>query len=435
MSTKRAKKKVIIIGAGLAGLSCALRLLEQNYSVEIIESSDDVGGRVRTDSQDGFLLDRGFQVLLTAYPEAQRLLNYKELSLKAFYKGALVRVEDQFQKLADPFRHPFDALLSAFSTTSTLADKLRVGELRRFVSSGKLEELFEREEQTTKAALRKLNFSEVIIERFFRPFFGGIFLEKELMTSSRMFEFTYRMFSQGDATLPARGMSAIPDFLASKLPAGTIRLNTRVSAVDSKQVTLANGDVLETDSVVIATSQSAAAKLLNEDPPATQRDALCIYFAAKKSPINGLMLVLNGDSSGPINNLCIPSSVAPEYAPANAALISVSIVGDLAKKVETGGSEEEFLLASVEDQLRDWFGPQTQDWRHLKTYKITDALPAASSVRLCSPERTRTPKAAIYICGDHLDTPSINGALRSGRVAAETLIEDLAGKRSNSQAA
>lgn len=423
------RKKVIVVGAGLAGLSCALRLVEGGCAVEVLEAADAVGGRVRTDAHEGFLLDRGFQVFLPSYPEAKRLLDYESLALKPFYAGALVRSGGRFHKLADPFRHPLDALMSALSPTSTLGDKVRVAELRRSVSSVLAEDLFSRDETTTAEALNRRGFSRGFVEQFFRPFFGGVFLERELATSSRMFEFTFRMFAEGAAALPARGMGAIPEQLASRLPAGAIRLRTRVASVETGvetgAVTLDTGERLEADAVVVAVEQAAAARLFGEEAPRSRRTSVCLYFAAEEAPVEEPILILNGEGRGPVNHLCVPSLVAPSYAPPGAALVSVSALADEAVRACAGTAGGESLVAEVRAQLSGWFGERAGGWRHLRTYAVERALPAQTSVSPCTPERVRTRTPGVYRCGDHMDAPSINGALRSGRVAAEALLEDV----------
>ena len=418
------RTRVLIVGAGLAGLSCAVTLVREGCEVQLLEASDGVGGRVRTDTQDGFLLDRGFQVLLPSYPEARKLLDYEELKLESFYSGALVRVGGRFHRIADPFQHPVDALINMLSPTSSLQDKLRIAELRRSVMNAEVEDLFLRKETTTASALKARGFSPAFIEHFFRPFLGGVFLERELSTSSRMFEFVFRMFAEGGAALPALGMSSIPEQLALKLPNGTIRLGRRAEAVDSGVVVLDSGERLEADAVVLAVDAALASKLLGQASPPAQRSAVCLYFRAEEPPIQAPILVLNGEGRGPINNLCIPSQVAPMYAPPDASLVSVSVVGHEHVSKDASSDNDETLLTSVKTQLVDWFGEGAARWQHLRTYRIAHAFPEQSRVSLCTQQMTRTQRMGVYVCGDYLDTSSINGALRSGRLAAETLLED-----------
>ena len=350
------------------------------------------------------------------------MLDYSRLALSSFYAGALVRAGGRFHKVADPFRHPLDAALNVLSPTSTCGDKLRVAQLRSRVTSVTVEELMRREETTTAEALLRARFSPTIIEQFFRPFFAGVFLESALETSSRMFEFTFRMFAEGDAALPSEGMAALPKQLVSTLPAGSVRLHEKVARIEPDGVVvLDSGERLSAGAVVVATEQSTAARLLDQPEPAPAHGAVCIYFAAEKPPLSDSILVLNGEGSGPINNACVPSNVAPSYAPAGASLISVSVLEDRAS------GDDAALVSSVREQLTEWFGQAAKGWQHLRTYKIARALPRTPHVALCTAERTRMERRGLYVCGDHLDTLSINGAMRSGRVAAEAVIEDIAG--------
>jgi phytoene dehydrogenase-like protein len=422
----------LIVGAGLAGLTCARELAAAGCTSEIVEASERAGGRVATDRVEGFTLDRGFQVFLTAYPEARRALDYDALSLKPFYAGALVRSGGGFHRLADPFRHPLDAALAAFSPAGTLDDKLRVGRLRGLVARGPVESLFARPETTTAEALRREGFSGSITEQFFRPFFAGVFLERELRTSSRMFEFTFRMFAEGDAAVPSAGMGAIPEQLAASLPGGSIRLRAPVAAVQTGAVTLADGERMTADAVVVAADQAVARRLLgrtveraNLGGDGGSRDAVCLYFAAERPPVAEPILILDGEGRGPVNNLCVPSAVAPSYAPAGAALVSASVVDGAAASLT-----DERLEEAVREQLIGWFGRDVRGWRHLRTYRIARALPEQGKVTLCTPNRTRTARRGVYVCGDHTDTASINGAMRAGRLAAAAVAEDALGAES-----
>lgn len=374
---------------------------------------------MRTDTVENFLLDRGFQVLLTAYPEACRALDYERLSLRSFYPGALVRSGGRFHKLADPFRHPLESIASLFSPIGTLADKLRVAKLRRRVQGDALEDLFKRPETTTIEALRAEEFSDSMIEKFFRPFFGGVFLESELRTSSRLFEFLFRMFSSGDTALPADGMSAIPEQLARTLPANSVRLQTQVARVEPRIVFLASGEKLSAEAIVIATEEPAVAKLLGRPPyPASFHGVTTIYFAAERAPLCEPILILNGEGSGIINNVCVPSAVAPSYAPSGAALIAISILD------EQQQGDDNVLEETARAELRSWFGQTVSAWRHLRTYRIRYALPEQTSLPFDGNNSPARLQPGLYACSDHLDTASINGAMRSGRRAAEAIIKD-----------
>jgi phytoene dehydrogenase-like protein len=407
--------KVVIIGGGIAGLCCALGLQERNIPCVILEASDAPGGRVRTDRVDGFLLDRGFQVLLTAYPEVRRLLDLKALRPRGFAPGALVRIGGKFHRVSDPFRQPWELPATLLAPIGSLADKLAIGRFRRHVRQGTVEGIWTRPETSALEALRGFGFSQRILDSFFRPFFGGIFLETELATSSRMLEFVFRMFSEGTAALPADGMGAIPEQLAGRLPPGTLRTGARVELIGEGRVVLVRGERVPAAAVVIATEASEAARLLPDLHPPGSHDTACLYYAAPKPPVAKALLVLNGEGSGPVDNLCVPSAVSPSYAPAGQALVSATVVG-------AADADEKSLEIEVRRHLTSWFGIAVADWRHLRTYRIPLALPARKSLEPAALPVRRRP--GLYLCGDHRETPSLQGAMASGRRAAEAVIED-----------
>ncbi len=384
-------RPVTIVGAGLAGLSCARELKAHGVEAVLLEASEHVGGRVYTDEYEGFLLDGGFQVMLTAYPECRRLLDYESLHLKKFYPGALVRFGGKCHRVADPWRHPAEAAASLASPIGTFMDKMRVSSLRTSVTQATIADLFQRPETTTLQALKNYRFSANLIDRFFRPFLGGIFLERELETSSRLFEFIFKMFSEGDTALPATGMRAIPLQMGHELD---VRLNTRVTE-------------LPQGPVVVAVEAPEAARLLGEAAPPTGRSVDCLYYAAEAAPVTEPILILNGEGTGPVNNCSVVSAVAPGYAPAGASLISVSV---LKSAPET----------AVRTQLAEWFGPNVMRWQHLRTYHIPYAQPVQ---KVYAPKDARV-RPGLYRCGDYAQNASLDGALASGHLAARALLED-----------
>jgi phytoene dehydrogenase-like protein len=410
---------VYVVGAGLAGLRCARRLHERGVTATVLEAGDAVGGRVRTDRVDGFLLDRGFQVLLTAYPEARSVLDYRELELHPFYPGALVWTGGRFVTVADPFRRRLDGLRSLVAPVGGLGDKLKLASLRRRVVAGSLEELFARPETSTGQALARDGFSDEMVDRLLRPLFGGLLLDRELGASSRMFEFLYRMLALGEAALPTRGMAAIPEQLANGLPPGCIRLGQKVTEVGDGGLVLHAGERLRARAVVVATDGPTAAGLLGEGAAPASAAACCLYFAADRAPIDEPVLVLDGDGAGPVNHLCVPSAVAPTYAPAGMSLVSATV---LERPGLPRGAD---LEAAVLGQLADWFGSAVVGWRHLATYQIPHAQPAQPPGALDPPARPVRVRPGVYVCGDHRDNASIDGALTSGRRAADAVLEDL----------
>ena len=426
--------EVVIIGAGLAGLSCALSLEAAGVPVTLLEASDAPGGRVRTDLVEGFRLDRGFQVMLTAYPEAKRLLDYDALQLKKFEPGALVWHGGKFHRFADPFRNPMGAARLLFDPIVPLADKLQVAKLRARVQRGTCEEMFARPEKTTRDYLQAFPFSADIIERFFEPFFGGVFLERELVTSSRFFEFLFRMFSAGDTAVPAAGMEQIPLQLAAKLRAGTLMTGARVSKVtrsaQSFQVEIEGREKLEARAVVLAVAGNEGNALLGgvggwsvpEVRAWNKTTAFC--YAAQQAPVNEPIILLNGEgrAAGPVNNVAVMSAVSPAYAPPGAHLVVASVVGE-------APAEDAALMRldeAVRAHMRKWFGPVVDSWRMLRAYPLARALPQQRHAEWEQAPVRVGGTGGVYMCGDYRETASIQGALASGRRAAEAVIHDLA---------
>jgi phytoene dehydrogenase-like protein len=409
---------VLIIGAGLAGLSCARTLHREGVSFRIIEASGAVGGRVRTDSFDGFLLDRGFQVLHTAYPEALDQLDYEALQLCGFLPGALVRYQGEFHRLSDPWRQGGSFLSSILSPIGKFADKLRLAALRSDVRRKTYEQIFLEPESSALLNLKKRRFSHRMTESFFKPLIGGALLDTKLAASGRMFEFIFKMMSEGDAAVPAAGMGAIPAQLAASLPQDSICLNARVHSISGHTVKLTTGDVLDAGSVVVATEGPEAMRLLGHTQKVHSRSVCCLYFSAIEAPVDEPILVLSGSSRGPITNLAVMSHVAPSYAPRGEHLISVSAVGWPTR-------DEDTLISMVRGQLKNWYGLVVQEWRLLRVHRIEHALPAVYPLERVLPPRL---SPGLYLCGDHRSTPSIQGALESGRLAAESLLRSMRGQ-------
>lgn len=277
-------RPVVIVGAGLAGLCCALKLQANNVPFVILEASDRIGGRVGTDYLGGFQLDRGFQLFYTAYPEAKSILNYDALQLHKLANTVLVCFGGRLHKASDPFRDPITAIPNPFSPIGTVPDKVKASLLRQQIVSKSLKDIFEEKDAQTKAALHNHQFSENIINRFFQPYFSTVFLEKDLRTSSKMFEFMFNMIANGSITLPAKGMQAIPDQLASKLPAERIITQVRVAAVSDYYLRLDTGDEIDAAAVVVATDGPDASLLLRDLPKPRTHAVTTVYFEAPTPP-------------------------------------------------------------------------------------------------------------------------------------------------------
>lgn len=413
--------EVVVVGAGLAGLSCARTLAQHGRSVLVLEAADAAGGRIRTDRLDGFRLDRGFQVLQTAYPEARRALDLAALDLRPFTPGALIRFGGRFHRIADPWRAPRAALATLRAPIGTLGDKWRLARLRRSVLAADIDALYARRERPTAEYLRERGFSAAMVERFLRPFFAGVFFDPALAVSSRAFEFYFRAFAAGDTALPAAGMGEIPAQLAAALPPGAIRCGAPVAALRDGGVTLASGEPIAARAVVIATDGVNAARLLGDASRPGRRATTCLYFAAETAPLAEPILALNAEGRGPVNSVVVPSLLSSAYAPAGRALIAANVLG-------TPPLDDALLERQVRAQLREWFGAAVDGWRHLRSYRIAAALPLQTPPLANPRHHEPRQRAGLYLCGEYRNAASIQWALYSGRRAAEAVIADGGGR-------
>lgn len=411
---------VIIVGAGMAGLAAAAALTDAGLRVRVFERENLPGGRIRSDSVNGFTIDRGFQVYLTAYPRSGQLLDLAALDLRRFEPGAMIWTGEGFTTVRDPLRRPRAIRESIRSSAGSLLDKVRVLALRASVTQPTLEALFQRRETTTADALRRRGFSVTFQRRFLRPYLAGIFLERDLQTSSRMFEFVFRMFGQGDGAVPAAGMSAIPAQLAGRLPAGTLETGIEVVEVstDDPGVTLADGRRLLTRCVVLAGASPLADRLSGRSEDSREwRAATSLSYDAPRSPVGEGILVLNGTGKGLVNHLVCMSDVAPPYAPPGRALLSVTVIGE-------SPLDDEALDQACRAELGDWFDPKTvSEWRLLRVDRIREALPA--DARMTATPDTPEVTPGVFLAGDYLAMPSIEGAISSGLAAARAAAKRL----------
>ncbi|MFF5896907.1 NAD(P)/FAD-dependent oxidoreductase [Streptomyces argenteolus] len=403
----------VVVGAGLAGLACALDLCEAGLRVELLEASDGVGGRMRTDRRDGFLLDRGFQVFNTSYPQVKRRIGLRELRLRPFTPGLVARTSSGRVRLTDPTRRPGDAAhllpgrvlpardlaaLAALTARDVLLPARRLGRMP---------------DRTASEALVRAGLSPRAIEDIMRPFLSGVFLEEGLETSARFFHLVWRSMARGTLCLPERGIGAVPAQLAERLPEGTLRLGSAVAEVTDDGVLLADGVERPAASVVVATDAVTAARLLPGLPVPDSRTVTTYYHAAERSPLTEPTLVV--DSGLAVLNSCVLTEVSPSYAPPGTALVSTSVLG-----AGPPGGE-----ATVRARLAELYDTDTSGWESVATCTVEGALPAMRPPWPLS-RTTRAGAAGRYVCGDHRATGSVQGALASGSRAAREVLADRA---------
>ncbi|SFR47741.1 NAD(P)/FAD-dependent oxidoreductase [Halogeometricum limi] len=418
---------VVVAGAGLAGLVAARHLADGGADVTVFERRPEVGGRVRTQKRDGFTFDRGFQVLFTAYPAVRRELDVEALDMRYFSPGAVIARPGKRSTLSDPIRNPRATVASLLNREVTTTDKLRTLALRQHVGSRDEDEIFDAEDDSIRDYLREWGFSEGYVENFVAPFYGGITLDRSLSTSKRVFEYTFKMLSEGRIGVPVDGIQAIPEQLAAKArEAGAEIVTDRgVDRIDGGRdgVTLGVGDeTVEADRIVVATDPKEAKRLTDvELVPTNARSCVTQYYRlpAGTKLKTGNKLLLNAGDDAP--NTVVPmSEIAPEYAPGDAELLNATFLGTAALERDAGE-----LAARTREVLESWYPDRDfSELEPLHTDRIEfaqfdqppgvhDALPDA-----------REPAKRRYLAGDYTAWSSIQGAMRSGREAAEAVLQD-----------
>lgn len=408
----------IIIGAGLAGLSAARQLYKNGIDFILLEATDRIGGRVKTDLIDGYKLDHGFQVHLTAYPEAKKELDYQQLDLKTFAPGAMLLYPDgKTDRIGDPLRDFSSLLPTLFSSAGTISDKFKILALKRRLEKLSIDEIFSQNEKPTIEVLaNEYGFSQKMIDRFFAPFFAGIFLEKELSTSRRMFDFVFKMFGKGHAAVPNLGMEEIPKQLASIIPKKHIHLNAAVEKIDGQSVHLKDGSSFSAPHIIIATQATGLVK--NYSTVKTRHQSTThLHFISDDAPIKKPLIALNTNKKRLANNICVINKVAPGYSKNGKNLISISVVGN--KKMTHTELEN-----NIRKELSPWFGNATQKWEHIHTRDVKYALPNQTNISNgINPEKLKI-KEGLYACGDFQLNGSINAAMKVGRIAGELVTKE-----------
>ncbi|HEU4347114.1 MAG TPA: FAD-dependent oxidoreductase [Actinoplanes sp.] len=407
------KVDVVIVGGGLAGLAAARRLDRAGVEWLLVDAADRIGGRVATDVVDGWRLDRGFQVLNTAYPRVPALVDLAALDMRYFTPGVLVRRGGTLHRLEHPLRDPLATPQTLNSGVGTLPDRLKFAALATKFATYPAARLLHAPETTTQQALRDAGLSHRIIEEVLRPFLSGVFGDRALETSSHVLAMILRSFARGRIGVPAAGMAALPAALAGPLPYPQLLINARALSL-APGVVITEGGEIQCRAVVVATDPVTASALLPKLPRPDMHGLTTFYFGADHAPIAEPTLLLDGDRREIIANTVVMSNAAPEYAPAGKSLIAASVVGVSAP---SGASEQ-----VVRVELARMYGVPTDEWDLLSVVSIPHALPAAPPPQA----RLRKPVAlgdGLFVAGDHRDSPSIQGALAGGwRTAGAVLV-------------
>ena len=410
---------VIVVGAGLSGLVAARTLTEAGLEVRLLEAGSEPGGRVRTDSVDGFLLDRGFQLYNPAYPEGRRQLDHEALRLRPFVRGLILRHDCRQTSLADPREVLSWGLNALRAPLGSPRQRVALARYLQRCATAAPHRLTEQNDMSAEEALAAAGVSATAIDHVLRPFLAGVFLEPDLRTSRRFLDLVLRTFVRGTPSVPARGMQEIPRQLASALPDGVLRLRTPVRAVAPGEATTDDG-ALRAQAVVVATDPRTASHLLDSVPEPAMHGVTTWYHTTDDLGLDAGRPVLHvdGDRDGPVVNTVVVSHAAPSYAPEGQALVASSVLG-------VGGVAED--ERSVRRHLALLYRTDTRPWQTVGVSRVPDALPA-----MTPPHDFRKPATledGLFVAGDHRDSSSIQGALVSGRRSAEAVLRAL-GQRS-----
>ena len=399
-------KPIIVLGAGLSGLACARKLASHGQQVLLIEAKSKVGGRVSSRrTANGFLIDEGFQVLLSSYPELQAMVSLKSLKLRPFFSGALIFDGQGLGLLANPFRHPGRIRETLKFPYASLKDKCLVGSLMISAQSFRNDQPLG--SQSTLDFLKEYGFSSSFIDNFWIPFLSGVYLDPNLSIGAGFFRFLIRCFGWGEVCLPEEGMEQLPIQIASRLPQGSIRLNTRSKSWTATEVTLESGEKIESAQVICAFDEREQ----NHGGKPLFRKVTTYYFTSPQ--LNGLgwekWLILVPPRLGmTITHMALISSVSQSYGLNEKPLLSVSVIG-------SNSSDQSQVAQEVEK-----IAGKSLSLEWVTTTEVPRALPILSK----EPAGFELKEGVIY-CGDRYASPSINGALRSGRLAAQTCLDKL----------
>lgn len=419
-------KLVVVVGAGIAGLICARKLHQEGVPVLVVDADDRPGGRLKTDKVGGFLLDRGFQVLFTAYPSARRTLDLGSLNLGGFEKGTQIYHNGRLhllepQSFMEMVKTRFEIVRDK---TIPIADKRLLQKLSGSAGQMSPRQAYATDPMPTDEYLRDFGFGDEIMDRFFRPFLGGIFLDKSLAVDSRQFLFVWGMLNQGDTAVPAEGIEAIPNQIAADIPRYLFRFGNRVEEIlrDSHGhptgIKFDTTEVIEASTVVVATEAPEARRLVGQDVETGFKSSTCLYFETPTPMVDGAYLVLNGSGSGIVNHVAPLSNAAKGYAPAGKHLASVTVLGN------PGQSDEE-LAEIAKQELNEWVPAKgAYMWRFIRGYRVAQAQMSQQVGFAEHLPGNATSRSGLFWAGEFTQNSSIDGAIRSGLDAAALVLTE-----------
>lgn len=395
---------VVVVGAGLSGLVAALDLTAAGLNVAVLDRANHVGGRVSTDRVDGFVLDRGFQILNTSYPQVRRRLDLAAMGARRLTAGALVRHDGRLRRIGNPLRQPTSL---PGQLTDHLLSPVELARLGRYSARSGLRSakyLTCAKDISAAQAFREAGLGGAPTDRFLAPFLSGVLLEDQLATSRRYVDLVWRSFVRGESVLPAGGMGAIGEQLAAALPTGVVRLGQEVAAVHIGGVDTVGG-LINARAVVLASDPRTSAGLLGRPAPC-MRSVVTFYFVTDEPPLNEPTIVLDGERSGPVVNTVVLTAVNPDFAPAGQTLISASALRLDADE------------ADVRRHLAHLYGTSTTGWELVSRVAVPDALPALEPGQSLNQDPC---VGDVFVAGDHRMTPSIQGAMASGTAVARAV--------------
>lgn len=412
---------VVIIGAGFSGLSCAYYLQQRGYSVKVVEVSSNPGGRARSDNMDGFILDRGTHFYHHSTTELKKIISLDKLKLKNIYPGYLLRYEAGFHLFTNPLYKTFDTLSTVFAPNASMADKMRLFGLYVKLKTLPYSTLVKENESSTFEYLSKNGFSSKLIDTLFRPLVAANIFDYNLQSSSRFSKVYLKSMFQEHVALPKEGIGAVAKLIAQKLKPETVLYNTKARKIEVNNVHCTNGKSMRIHAkyIVTACNPIDANLIIGKEVLSTECSHVStLYFASEQAPISKPVVLLNGNASGLVNHIFVPSNLHPNVAPDGKHLIAVSVV-------KTHDLDDEELIETCMTELSEWFGLKVMDWTHLKTYHIKYAMPFKPI--LDEVRYFKKVSEHVYACGDSLSVGSMEAALRSGRETALTLLKELKG--------